>query len=185
MRSCNSFTYSVRLCWVWYRYPSVGLPMMHVLVVTHLFSWDVDSNFITFFARWTTEPGLVPCPEPLVSHLRYASQVTPTRSHGLCPGNYRPYQGHSRQYRHNSSYHPKKGYPCRAAVSLWGQSNFNSIYFVPQTRIYINCAVLKGLSELNPKMSNPKGLPCMYVVYLWRKYVLRDKKKNQVRSAPS
>ena len=27
----------VRLRWVWYRYPSVGLPMMHVLVVPHLF----------------------------------------------------------------------------------------------------------------------------------------------------
>ena len=31
--------------------------------------------------------------KPLFSHLRYASQVIPTRSHYLCPwGNYRPYQ---------------------------------------------------------------------------------------------
>ena len=52
---------SVRLRWVWYRYPSAGLPMMHVL-------------------------------KPLVSHLRYASQVIPIRSQYLCPGNYRPFK---------------------------------------------------------------------------------------------
>ena len=39
--------------------------MMHVLVVTHLYSCvEVgDSRFIPFFARRTTEPGLVPRPE--------------------------------------------------------------------------------------------------------------------------
>ena len=42
----------------------------------------------------------MPRPETLASHLRYASQVIPIRSQYLCPGNYRPFLGYSRQYHH-------------------------------------------------------------------------------------
>ena len=54
----------------------------------------------------------MPHPEPLVSRLRYASQVIQTRSPYLQPGDYRPFkviqgntvafQGHSREYCNNS-----------------------------------------------------------------------------------
>ena len=93
---------SVRLRWVWHRYPSVGLPIMHVLVVTQLYSWCVeirDSSFIPFLHKWTTEPR----PETPVfpSKIRLPSKI-PIRSHYLYPGNYRLYQSYSRQYHHTS-----------------------------------------------------------------------------------
>ena len=95
-------TWSVRLPWVWHRYPSVGLPIMHVLVVTQLYSWCVeirDSSFIPFLHKWTTEPR----PETPVfpSKIRLPSKI-PIRSHYLYPGNYRLYQSYSRQYHHTS-----------------------------------------------------------------------------------
>ena len=41
--------------------------------------------------------------KPLVSHLRYTSQVIPIRSQYLCQGNYRPNEGYSRQYNYTNS----------------------------------------------------------------------------------
>ena len=69
--------------------------VLHVLEIE-------DSSFIySFLARWKTEPvGSCLVLKPLVSGLRYASQV----KHKYDPdtvvvprGNYRPYQGYSRQ----------------------------------------------------------------------------------------
>ena len=90
---------SVRLRWVRHRYPSVGLPIMHVLVVTHFHSRVEigDSSFIPFLHDGRLRRGSCLALKPLVSPLRYASQVMPIRFQYLCPGNYRPCQGCSRQ----------------------------------------------------------------------------------------
>ena len=39
--------------------------------------------------------------KPLVSRLRYASQVIQIRSQYLCPGNYWPHHGYSTQYHYS------------------------------------------------------------------------------------
>ena len=67
---------------------------MYVLVVTHLFGC-LDIEIIALFLPCTkeTEPGArCLALKPLVSHLRYASQVIPIRSQYLFPGNYRPFK---------------------------------------------------------------------------------------------
>ena len=56
--------------------------MMYVLVVTHLFGC-VEIEIIALFlaCRKETEPGArCLAPKPLVSHLRYASQIIQLRS---------------------------------------------------------------------------------------------------------
>ena len=68
--------------------------MIHVLVVTRLFGC-VEIEIIALFLSCTkeTEPGarcLVL--KPLVSRLRYASQVIQYDPKYLCPGNYRPFK---------------------------------------------------------------------------------------------
>ena len=94
----------VRLRWVWHRYSSVGLPIMHVLVVTHLCSCvrlEIAALFLSCtMDDWAGSSCLAL--KALVSHSRHASQVIPIRSQYLCPGNYRPYQGYSRQYHYTS-----------------------------------------------------------------------------------
>ena len=73
--------------------------------------WDGDSSFIPFFARcdWTQASCLAL--KPLVSPLRYGSQVISIRSPYLCPGNY-PFAGYSRQYRYTlyDTDYPPQGY---------------------------------------------------------------------------
>ena len=54
----------VRLRWLWHLYPSVGLPAMHVLVVTHLCRCVEIGDIIPLSCTmddWA--PGLVPRPE--------------------------------------------------------------------------------------------------------------------------
>ena len=71
--------------------------MMHALVVTHLFGC-VEIEIIALFLSCTkeTEPGArCIALKPLVSHLRYASQVINLLllkhdPNYLCPGNYQP-----------------------------------------------------------------------------------------------
>ena len=109
-------TPSVRLRWVWHQYPSAGLPVMYALVVAHLCSCVEigDSRCIPFLNDGRLSWGSFLALKPLVSHLRYASQVTPIRSQHLCPRNYRPHQGYSRQYNYIEvtylSYHPVRKY---------------------------------------------------------------------------
>ena len=64
MFGCSLQGVRVRLRWVWYRYPFLGLPMMHVLVVTHLFGCVEirDNSFIHFLARRRLNLGLVASP---------------------------------------------------------------------------------------------------------------------------
>ena len=66
---------------MWYRYPSIGLPVMYVLVVTHLFScveMEVAASFLSLHAG-RLHRGSCLALKPLVSHLRHASQVIPIR----------------------------------------------------------------------------------------------------------
>ena len=68
--------------------------MMHVLVVTHLFGC-VEIETIAVFLSCTkeTEPGAhCLALKPLVSRLRYASQVIQYDPNYLCPGKYRPFK---------------------------------------------------------------------------------------------
>ena len=80
-------------------YFAAGLPTLDALVVTHLCSYVElgDSSFIPFLHDGRLSRGSCFVPKPLVYHLRCASQAIPTRSQYLCPGNYRPCQGCSRQ----------------------------------------------------------------------------------------
>ena len=67
---------------------------MHVLVVTHLFGC-VEIEIIALFLSCTkeTEPGArCLALKPLVSHLRYASQVIQHDPNYQCPGDYPPFK---------------------------------------------------------------------------------------------
>ena len=60
----------------------LGLPMMHVVVVTHLLGC-IEIDTIDLFLSWheETEPGArCLALKPLVSQLRYASQIIQMRS---------------------------------------------------------------------------------------------------------
>ena len=68
--------------------------MMHVLAVTHLIGC-VEMEIVALFLSLQTDDwtqGSCLALKPLVSHLRYASQVIPIRSQYLCPSNYRPFK---------------------------------------------------------------------------------------------
>ena len=73
----------VRLLWLWHRYPSAGLPAIHVLVVTHSCSCveiGDSSSFIPFVHDGRLSRGPWLSLKPLVSHRRYASQAIPIQS---------------------------------------------------------------------------------------------------------
>ena len=68
-----------------HRYSSVGLPVMHALVATHLYICVEigDSSFIPFLHDGRLSGGSCFALKPLVSHLAYASEVIPIRSQYL------------------------------------------------------------------------------------------------------
>ena len=68
--------------------------MMHVLVVTHSFGCvEIEIMALLLSCTKETEPGArCLAPKPLVSRLRYASQVIQYDPKYLCPGNYRPFK---------------------------------------------------------------------------------------------
>ena len=93
---------NVRLRGVRHRYPFVGLPIEHVLVVTRLCwlrkRWKMAALFIS--ARWKTDVGLVTRPEtpgfPSKIRLPSVANTTPKSVPRLLTA----CQGHSRQYHY-------------------------------------------------------------------------------------
>ena len=87
-------TLYIRLRGVRHRHPFPGLPIEHVLDVTHLYWWRRDrrQQLYSFRHDGRLRQGSCLALKPLLSRLRHASQVIQIQSQYLCPGNYRPFK---------------------------------------------------------------------------------------------